>query len=86
MKLIVYGTNSCPDCVEAIQKLDEKKADYVYLEFSNNMPNLKRFLKLRDTEAIFDTVKEQGKVGVPCFKLEDGTLTLNLEEVLDKIG
>lgn len=86
MKLIVYGTNACPDCVEAIQKLDEKKADYVYLEFSNNMPNLKRFLKLRDTEAIFDAVKEQGKVGVPCFKLEDGTLTLNLEEVLDKIG
>ena len=86
MKLIVYGTNACPDCVEAIQKLDEKKADYAYLEFSNNMPNLKRFLKLRDTEAIFDAVKEQGKVGVPCFKLEDGTLTLNLEEVLDKIG
>ncbi|MEO2239971.1 glutaredoxin domain-containing protein [Dorea sp. YH-dor226] len=86
MKLIVYGTNACPDCVEAIQKLDEKKADYVYLEFSNNMPNLKRFLKLRDTEVIFDAVKEQGKVGVPCFKLEDGTLTLNLEEVLDKIG
>ncbi|MGN1378316.1 MAG: glutaredoxin domain-containing protein [Dorea sp.] len=86
MKLIVYGTNACPDCVEAIQKLDEKKADYVYLEFSNNMPNLKRFLKLRDTEAIFDAVKEQGKVGVPCFKLEDGTLTLDLEEVLDKIG
>ena len=86
MKLIVYGTNACPDCVEAIQKLDEKKADYVYLEFSNNMPNLKRFLKLRDTEVIFDAVKEQGQVGVPCFKLEDGTLTLNLEEVLDKIG
>lgn len=86
MKLIVYGTNACPDCVEAIQKLDEKKADYVYLEFSNNMPNLKRFLKLRDTEAIFDAVKEQGRVGVPCFKLEDGTLTLDLEEVLDKIG
>ncbi|MCF2683574.1 glutaredoxin domain-containing protein [Faecalicatena contorta] len=86
MKLIVYGTNACPDCVEAIQKLDERKADYVYLEFSNNMQNLKRFLKLRDTEAIFDAVKEQGKVGIPCFKLEDGTLTLDLEEVLDKIG
>lgn len=86
MKLIVYGTNACPDCVEAIQKLDEKKADYAYLEFSNNMSNLKRFLKLRDTEAIFDAVKEQGRVGVPCFKLEDGTLTLDLEEVLDKIG
>ena len=86
MKILVFGTNACPDCVEAIKRLDEMNADYIYLEFSNNMPNLKRFLKLRDTEALFDPVKEQGQVGVPCFKLEDGTLTLDLQEVLEKVG
>jgi len=62
MKIIVFGTNACPDCVEAIEKLDEVKADYMYLEFSNNMPNLKRFLKLRDTEPILrkDTIEVKG--------------------------
>ena len=57
----------------------------MYLEFSESTANLKRFLKLRDTEPLFDEVKERGAIGVPCFKLEDGTLTLDLQEVLDKL-
>lgn len=85
MKIIMFGTNACPDCTEAVRVLDEKQAQYTYLEFSESTANLKRFLKLRDTEAIFDDVKKAGKIGVPCFKLSDGTLTLNLEEVLEKI-
>lgn len=85
MKIIMFGTNACPDCTEAVRVLDEKQAQYTYLEFSESTANLKRFLKLRDTEAIFDDVKKDGKIGVPCFKLSDGTLTLNLEEVLEKI-
>ena len=42
-------------------------------------------LKLRDTEALFDEVKEKGNIGIPCFQLEDGTLTLDLEEVLRRV-
>lgn len=86
MKIIMYGINSCKDCVEAVEKLDARKADYMYLEFSENIVNLKRFLKLRDTEDLFDDVRRAGNVGVPCFKLSDGTLTLNLDEVLEKLG
>lgn len=85
MKIVMFGTNACPDCVEAVKMLDEKKADYMYLEFSENIGNLKKFLKLRDTEAIFDEVKKNGGVGVPCFKLSDGTLTLDIDEVLAKL-
>ena len=85
MKFIVYGTNACPDCREAIETLDVRKADYMYLEFSESTVNLKRFLKLRDTEAIFDEVKANGNIGVPCFQFPDGTLTLDLQEVLWKI-
>lgn len=85
MKIIMFGTNACPDCVEAAKALDEKKADYMYMEFSESTANLKRFLKLRDTEPLFDEVKKTGAIGVPCFKLSDGTLTLNLEEVLEKL-
>ena len=57
----------------------------MYLEFSESTANLKRFLKLRDTEAIFDEVKAKGAIGVPCFKLSDGTLTLDIDEVLAKL-
>ena len=85
MKIVMFGTNACPDCVEAVKALDEKKADYMYLEFSESIANLKKFLKLRDTEELFDDVKKNGGVGVPCFKLSDGTLTLSLDEVLAKL-
>lgn len=86
MKIVMFGTNACKDCVEAIKKLNECGADYMYLEFSENIANLKKFLKLRDTEVLFDEIKKEGRVGVPCFKLSDGTLTLSLEEVLQKLG
>lgn len=82
----MFGTNACKDCVEAVEKLNERGADYMYLEFSENIANLKKFLKLRDTDVLFDEVKKEGKVGVPCFKLSDGTMTLSLEEVLEKLG
>ena len=85
MKIVMFGTNACPDCIEAVKILDEKKADYMYLEFSESTANLKRFLKLRDTEAIFDEVKAKRAIGVPCFKLSDGTLTLDIDEVLAKL-
>lgn len=86
MKIIIFGMNACPDCIEALEVLKEKKAQYTYLEFSESTANLKRFLKLRDTESIFDDVKKKGNIGIPCFKLSDGTLTLSLEEVLEKLA
>ena len=54
MKIIMFGTNACKDCLEAVKALDERNADYMYLEFSESTANLKRFLKLRDTEPLFD--------------------------------
>lgn len=81
----MMGTNVCPDCIEALKILDEKKIQYTYLEFSESTDNLKKFLKYRDTEDIFANARAEGNIGVPCFELSDGTLTLSLEEVLEKI-
>ena len=67
------------------KELDAVQADYLYQEIGESTTNMKRFLKLRDKETLFDQVKADGKIGVPCFKLSDGTLTLNLQEVLQKL-
>ena len=48
--------------------------------------NLRKFLKYRDEEPMFDEMKAAGRVGLPLFQLEDGTLTFSLEEVLEKCG
>ena len=84
MKVMMYGTNACPDCVNAEALLKEHHIQYLYLDWTNNIGNLKRFLKLRDTNPLFDEPKQKGAVGVPCFQLEDGTLTLDINEVLKK--
>lgn len=43
-----------------------------------------RFLTLRDTNPIFDEVKENHWVGVPCFQFQDGSLSLDIDEVVKR--
>lgn len=85
MEILMFGTNACPDCVEAVKRLDEKGAEYTYLEFSEKTEHLKRFLKHRDTNSIFAEAKENGNIGIPCFEFPDGSITLSLDEVLEKL-
>ena len=41
---------------------------------------IKAFLKLRDHNPVFDEAKKAGAAGIPCFVLEDGSVTLIPEE------
>ncbi len=41
---------------------------------------MKEFLRLRDNNEVFAEARAKGYVGIPCFVLEDGTVTLNPEE------
>ena len=45
---------------------------YVYLDISEGMFNLKKFLKYRDSYEEFNEIKEAGKVGLPCIVINDG--------------
>lgn len=66
--------------------MDEHGIQYKYLSFSDSIMNLRKFLKYRDEEPMFDEIKAAGRVGLPLFQLEDGTLTFSLEEVIEKTG
>lgn len=74
----IYGMSSCSDCSFVKQQVlgDEK---YQLIDIGENVRNLKEFLKLRDNNPIFDEAKRSGSVGIPCFVLEDGTVTLTPE-------
>ena len=43
---------------------------------------LKEFLRLRDENPLFQDIKENGGIGIPCIVREDGTLTLDWETLL----
>ena len=81
-KVKVVGSVLCPDTLLALCKL--KDAD-VALDFHNitgTMQELKEYLRLRDTEPMFEQAKAEGRVGIPFFVLPDGTKTWQWQEVL----
>ncbi|MBR3358969.1 MAG: glutaredoxin [Solobacterium sp.] len=75
----VYGSPLCPDCVACKEGFDAEGTAYEFIDITGSMANLKEFLKLRDTNALYDSVKEAGGVGIPTLILEDGTITLDYE-------
>lgn len=72
----VYGSMLCPDCVECCKDLDASGAAYVFCDFAEDLRNLKEFLKIRDTEPVFEEIRREGKIGIPCIVHEDGTVSL----------
>lgn len=85
MKLNMYGISSCHDCVDAESILLEKNVQLNYLDFSKSALHLKTFMKLRDTLPIMEEVRNGGYIGIPLFQFEDGSMTLNLQDVIDRI-
>ena len=79
--LKIYGSMLCPDCVQCRADLDKAGVAYEYLDFSESLLHLKEFLALRENP-IFDTIRSEGKICIPCLVKEDGTLSLTWEEYM----
>ena len=75
----IYGMNTCPDCTYVKEQVKGNEK-YQVIDISEHVKYLKAFLKLRDKNPVFNEAKEMGSVGIPCFVLEDGTVTLIPEE------
>ena len=80
--LKIYGSEQCPDCVNCKRDLDAANVPYVYLNISENLLFLKKFLKLRDENALFADIRKDGKIGIPCIVREDGSVVFEWEEFL----
>ena len=76
----IYGLKTCPDCqwVEAQVKDDDR---FQVIDIGDHVRHLKAFLRLRDQLPVFDDARRHGYAGIPCFVLEDGTVTLSPEDV-----
>ena len=79
--LKIYGSMLCPDCVQCRADLDKAGVAYEYLDFSESLLHLKKFLVLREMP-LFEEIRSQGKIGIPCLVKEDGTVTLSWEEFM----
>lgn len=52
--------------------LSDNEVNYAYLDITENMLNLKLFLKYRDNAPEFKDIREAGRVGVPCIVINNG--------------
>ena len=75
-----YGTMICPKCQEAKKILDEQNLwnNYEYIDITETTANMKEFLKLRDTRKEFEPIKEEGRIGIPCFYNEKEDISFEL--------
>lgn len=78
--ITVYGMSTCPDCA-AVQRQISGNERFRMVEIGEHVKKLKEYIRLRDRSPIFDELKKDGRIGIPCFLLEDGTITLEPEDV-----
>ena len=70
---------TCPDC-SYVEEQVEGNDKYEVINIGEHVRKLKEFMKLRDHNAVFDEAKASGTIGIPCFVLEDGSVTLTPED------
>ena len=82
-----YGSHICGGCREAKELFAQKGfSDFTFVEITETTDNLRAFLKLRDHREELQEAKEAGRIGIPCFVREDGSITLEAEDVLKEAG
>lgn len=74
--MIIYGSQLCPDCVQCLADLDQAVIAYEYRDFGSDLRALKEFLAIRDSNPLFEQVKKNGKIGIPCIVADDGSVRL----------
>ena len=75
---------TCPDCA-SIKQQAQGDTRFQIIDIGEHVRNLKQFLALRDTNPAFDSIRQRGSVGIPCFVLEDGTITFSQEEAYQSL-
>ena len=76
----IYGMPSCPYCAY-IEGQIKDNPNFVYVDIGKDVHDLHAFLELRDHNEAFLPYKAIGDVGIPCFVLEDGSVTLEPSDV-----
>ena len=84
MKITVIGSHLCPDTLYALNRLMEAGVEVNYQDILSCHAVLRTYLNLRETSELYADIRGTQRLGVHCFQREDGTMTLDLNEILTK--
>lgn len=76
----VFVMQTCPDCTQ-VKEQAKNDPRFEVIDIGEHVRNLKQFLTLRDSHPAFDKVKQHGSIGIPCFVMEDGSITFSPEDI-----
>ncbi len=80
-KAILFYSALCPDTKPFIAELERLNIDYQPVNIFESMANFKQFLRLRDTDKAFDSVKELGNIGIPVLVIDNELIILKCNEI-----
>ncbi|MDT8715364.1 glutaredoxin [Clostridium sp. 19966] len=80
--MIIYGSSLCSDTIDAIEELKQKNIAFQFRDFCEDLAALKEFMAIRDESHLFEEIKDEKKIGIPCFVLSDGIVTLDIKDVI----
>lgn len=66
-------------------QVEGKERGNGFRNLSASLPDLKAYLAVRESCGLYDKVRQAGGIGIPFFEMEDGTRTMDLDEVLAKL-
>lgn len=76
----IYGMPTCPYCSFVYKQVAGDKR-FKIIDIGSDVRRMSKFIHMRDTSPVFDHSKSVGDIGIPCFVLEDGSITLKPEDV-----
>ena len=73
----IYGMPTCPYCDYVHEQIKGRDSEFEYINIGENIRNMSAFMRLRDTNPVFDRLKAIGDVGIPAFVFEDGRVSVD---------
>lgn len=80
MTIKIYSLKTCPYC-DYIEEQVRGNPKFQLIDIGKHVHNMAEFIHLRDTDPEFDRMKKMGDIGIPCFVLPNGKVTLKPEDV-----
>lgn len=64
--------------------MEESEVRFLYLDITENLANMKKFLAARDSMKEFGEVKDEGRIGIPSLVLGNNERAiLDIDELKD---
>ncbi|WP_432665901.1 hypothetical protein R9X47_06345 [Wukongibacter baidiensis] len=65
--------------------LSQNNVEFLYIDITDSMLNLKKFLKYRDNRLEFDEIRKSGRVGLPCVMINKGERFIFDQSEIDEL-